>query len=48
MMYPSSAFSSNGEPTITKLDGSTFGSQRTALSAGDLAGFKYLYPGYAL
>lgn len=48
MMYPSSAFSSNGEPTITKLDGSTFGSQRTALSVGDLAGFKYLYPNYAL
>jgi hypothetical protein len=48
MMYPSSAFSSNGQPTITKLDGSTFSAQRTALSAGDLVGFKFLYPDYAL
>lgn len=44
MMYPSSAFSSNGKPTITKLDGTTFTAQRNGLSAGDLTGIKYLYP----
>ncbi len=36
MLYSSDAFSSNGLPTITRLDGSTFIGQRTALSAGDL------------
>ncbi|QHT66415.1 peptidase M12 [Rhodocytophaga rosea] len=44
MMYPSNAFSMNGKPTITKLDGSTFTAQRNALSAGDIAIIKVMYP----
>ncbi|MBL6447545.1 M12 family metallopeptidase [Fulvivirga sp. 29W222] len=43
MMYPSSAFSSNGNPTITRKDGSTFTAQRTALSSGDIAGAAFIY-----
>ncbi|KIO75229.1 hypothetical protein TH53_21685 [Pedobacter lusitanus] len=44
MLYSSNAFSKNGEPTITKLDGTTFTGQRKELSEGDLAGIKFLYP----
>lgn len=44
MMYPSSAFSSNGQPTITKLNGATFSAQRTALSAGDVSAIRRMYP----
>ncbi|WP_303318918.1 M12 family metallopeptidase [Flavivirga abyssicola] len=44
MMYGSDFFSSNGQPTITKLDGSTFNVQRNGLSAGDIVGANYLYP----
>ncbi|MFN0213566.1 MAG: M12 family metallopeptidase [Saprospiraceae bacterium] len=36
MMYSSYAFSKNSLPTITKIDGSTFGVQRNALSADDI------------
>jgi len=43
MLYDSYAFSSNGLPTIVKKDGSTFTSQRTALSAGDIETYDYLY-----
>ena len=44
MMYPSSAFSNNGQPTITKKDGSTFGAQRDGLSSGDISGINAMYP----
>ena len=44
MMYSSFAFSNNGQPTITKLDGSTFSVQRNALSSDDLAGINIMYP----
>lgn len=44
MMYSSNAFTTNGLPTIEKLDGSTFTAQRTGLSAGDKEGIFYLYP----
>ncbi len=37
MMYSSFSFSSNGLPTITKLDGSTFNVQRNALSTNDIS-----------
>ncbi len=37
MMYDSYAFSKNGLPTIVKLNGTTFTSQRNALSANDIA-----------
>ena len=38
MLYGSFAFSANGEPTMTKLDGSTFVGQRNGLSTADIAG----------
>lgn len=44
MHYDSYAFSANGQPTITKKDGTTFASQRTSLSPGDIAGITTLYP----
>lgn len=44
MHYDSWAFTRNGMPTITKLDGSTFGVQRNGLSPGDIAGANYMYP----
>ena len=44
MMYGSHFFSSNGQPTITRLDGSVFNVQRNGLSAGDITGVYYLYP----
>ncbi|MFC4792248.1 M12 family metallopeptidase [Hymenobacter endophyticus] len=43
MMYGSFSFSSNGQPTITKKDGSTFNIQRTGLSAGDKSGIDAMY-----
>ncbi|APG59248.1 M12 family metallopeptidase [Christiangramia salexigens] len=45
MMYSSYSFSGNGLPTITRKDGSTFGVQRSALSAGDVEGIGVVYPG---
>lgn len=45
MLYGPTAFSINGQPTITKKDGSTYRSQRSAMSATDIEGIKYLYPG---
>jgi hypothetical protein len=44
MHYGSTAFSRNGRPTITRLDGSTFQAQRSALTAKDIAGIAILYP----
>ena len=44
MMYGSTAFSSNGSPTIVKKDGSTFTVQRTALSTKDKAAVTIMYP----
>lgn len=44
MMYGAYSFSSNGEPTITKKDGSTYSVQRKALSSGDIQGVKSMYP----
>ena len=44
MMYSAYSFSSNGQPTITKLNGSTYSVQRTALSAGDKQGINSMYP----
>ena len=44
MMYSSSAFSNNGQPTITKKDGSTFSVQRNGLSSGDITGLNVMYP----
>jgi hypothetical protein len=44
MHYSSTAFSANGQPTIVKKDGSTFSTQRTALSEGDIAALKRMYP----
>ncbi|MCB2409751.1 M12 family metallopeptidase [Hymenobacter lucidus] len=43
MMYGSFSFSSNGQPTITKKDGSTFDIQRNGLSTGDRAGIDIMY-----
>ncbi len=45
MLYPSSAFSANNQPTITRLDGSTFdGNFSGSLSTGDIATLNYMYP----
>ena len=43
MMYGSFSFSSNGQPTITKKDGSTFNIQRSGLSVGDKSGIDIMY-----
>ena len=43
MMYEPYAFSSNGKPTITKLDGSLYTSQIDKLSQGDVNGLNQLY-----
>ncbi|QDG49900.1 hypothetical protein FIV42_03825 [Persicimonas caeni] len=44
MHYDSYAFSENGEPTIVRRsDGSTFSSNRSGLSAGDIAGIEKMY-----
>lgn len=45
MMYGSYSFSKNGEPTITKTNGSTYNVQRTQLSSGDKQGIAAMYPG---
>ncbi len=45
MLYSSYAFSKNGNPTITKKDGSTYTTNRSGLSSGDVAGIKIMYPG---
>ncbi|GAB2552675.1 M12 family metallopeptidase [Spirosoma aerophilum] len=44
MLYGSYDFSKNGLPTMTKKDGSTFTSQRTALSKVDINTVSYMYP----
>ncbi|MFV8839000.1 M12 family metallopeptidase [Salinimicrobium soli] len=44
MMYGSYSFSSNGQPTIVKKDGSTFNIQRNGLSSGDVTGVNNMYP----
>ncbi len=44
MMYSPYAFSANGQPTITKKDGSTYSVQRNALSSGDVKGANSMYP----
>lgn len=43
MLYSSYSFSSNGQPTIVKLDGSTYNAQRNALSSGDKTGINSMY-----
>lgn len=43
MLYPSTAFSSNGQPTVEKKYGGTFSAQRNSLSAGDIAGVNNIY-----
>lgn len=45
MMYGPFSFSSNGQPTITKTDGSLYDIQRQALSSGDITGVKSMYSG---
>ncbi|WP_158620258.1 MULTISPECIES: M12 family metallopeptidase [Corallococcus] len=45
MMYHPHSFSSNGQPTITRLDGSLFSTQHTALSPGDLNIINWMYGG---
>lgn len=43
MLYPSTAFSANGEPTMTTKNGLYFGAQRSYLSSGDIEGVKSAY-----
>lgn len=43
MLYGCYGFSTNGKPTITKKDGSTYQENRTALSSADIKGIAYLY-----
>ncbi|APG59247.1 M12 family metallopeptidase [Christiangramia salexigens] len=43
MMYSPYAFSSNGQPTITRANGSTYSVQRSALSSGDVQGVNSMY-----
>jgi len=45
MMYGPYSFSSNGQPTITKADGSLYNVQRSGLSSGDVQGVNNMYPG---
>lgn len=44
MMYGPYSFSSNGQPTITKTNGSTYTIQRSSLSTGDKQGINSMYP----
>ncbi|GAB3789724.1 Dot/Icm T4SS effector LegP [Spirosoma horti] len=44
MLYGSYDFSKNGQPTMTKKDGSPFASQRVSLSATDIKTVRYMYP----
>lgn len=48
MHYPRTAFSSNGQDTITPTDAAAQIGQRSALSAGDLAAVAAMYPGCAV
>jgi hypothetical protein len=49
MHYPRTAFSANGQETITPLNPSTAQiGQRTGLSAGDIAGVRAMYPSCGL
>lgn len=43
MMYSSYAFSKNGEPTMTKKDGTLFEAQRDHLSDGDIEHIRQIY-----
>lgn len=45
MHYPRTAFSKNGQETITPTDANAQIGQRTSLSAGDIAGVATMYPG---
>lgn len=45
MMYGPTFFSKNGLPTITRLDGSLYDINRTALSSGDVQGINIMYTG---
>lgn len=44
MMYGPYSFSSNGQPTITKANGSSYSIQRSGLSSGDIQGINSMYP----
>lgn len=44
MLYDSYAFSENGKPTITKLNGETFRGYYNELSEGDIIGINQMYP----
>jgi len=44
MMYSAYSFSKNGEPTITRVDGSLYSAQRSSLSNGDVNGVNSMYP----
>jgi len=44
MMYGAYSFSENGDPTITKTDGSLYQVQRSGLSSGDIHGINAMYP----
>ncbi len=44
MMYSSHAFSKNNKPTITKLDGSTYSTNRSYLANKDVATINAMYP----
>lgn len=44
MLYNSYAFSKNGKPTITKLNGETYETNREGLSDGDITGINQMYP----
>ena len=44
MIYGSFAFSNNGLPTITRLNGTTYNAQRNALSDGDIQITHVMYP----
>lgn len=46
MLYSCKAFSINGKPTITKLDGSTYIAQRRRLSEDDIATVSAMYKNY--
>jgi len=45
MMYSPYSFTSNGQPTITRKDGSLYSVQRSSLSNGDISGINVMYPG---
>ncbi|WP_170837058.1 M12 family metallopeptidase [Aquimarina amphilecti] len=44
MMYGSYAFSKNGQPTITRVNGNTYNAQRNGLSDSDVLGINKMYP----